>query len=131
MSSLSNRPEGMPSAGSCFAAASGGKAAGARATHWLSLAASPTFAVMALLTSVNGEADMICSSIRDTFPLNGMVPMYLLMSVFHLPPWLRVLSGPAERRDRLRGATSATIPSLHEDPECPTGRGSAPSQKNL
>lgn len=124
MSSLSNRRlEGMPSAGSGFAAASGGKAVGARATHWLSLAAAPAFAVMALLTSVNGEADMICSSTPDTFPLNGMVPMYLLMSAFHLPPWLRLLSGRAGKRDRLRGATCETIPSLHEDPECPTGRG--------
>lgn len=80
----------MSPAGSGFAAASGGSAA-----HWLSLAAAPAFALMALLTSVNGEADMICSPMPNTFPLNGMVPMYLLMSASHLPPWLRLLSGRA------------------------------------
>ncbi|MCV9962686.1 hypothetical protein OIU34_12320 [Pararhizobium sp. BT-229] len=90
MSSLSNQRE--PSAGSSFAAASGGRAV-ARAAHWLSLAAAPTFALMALLTS--GEADMICSP--DAFPLSGMATMYLLMSAFHLPPWLRLLSGRAVR----------------------------------
>jgi hypothetical protein len=26
-------------------------------------------------------------------PLAGMVPMYLLMSAFHLAPWLRLVSG--------------------------------------
>lgn len=91
MSSLFDRPEGMPPSGSGFAAASGSNTAAARAAHWLSLAAAPTFALMALLTS--GEADMICSP--DTFPLSGMATMYLLMSTFHLPPWLRLFSGGA------------------------------------
>lgn len=59
------------------------------AAHGLSLAAAPTFAVMALVTAVGGgPLDMLCSS----SPLGGMVPMYLLMSVFHAGPWLKLLS---------------------------------------
>jgi hypothetical protein len=56
----------------------------------LSLAAAPTFAVMALLT-LGGSSDMICSA-ADGSPLGGMVPMYLLMSAFHLAPWLKLVS---------------------------------------
>jgi hypothetical protein len=59
----------------------------------LSLAAAPTFAMMALLTSVfgGGPADAICAA-AHTSPLGGMVPMYLLMSAFHLAPWLRLVA---------------------------------------
>ena len=56
---------------------------------WLCLAATPTFAVMALLTAMTG-ADMTCMSAPGVLPVGGMVPMYLLMSVFHLAPWLRL-----------------------------------------
>ena len=64
------------------------------AARWLSLAATPTFAVMALLSAVHGDAmpDMICAATRDGSLLSGMVPMYLLMSAFHLAPWLRLLA---------------------------------------
>ena len=62
---------------------------------WLCLAAAPTFAAMALLTAVTGGADMICSAMQGPFPLNGMATMYLLMSLFHLSPWLRLISGRA------------------------------------
>jgi uncharacterized membrane protein YeiH len=60
----------------------------------LSLAAAPTFAVMALLTGVNGGSmsDVVCSATHDASPLTGMVPMYLLMSAFHSAPWLRLIS---------------------------------------
>jgi len=60
---------------------------------WLSLAAAPTFAIMALLTCVLGvgSADAWCSS-AGTSPLSGMVPMYLLMSAFHTAPWLKLIS---------------------------------------
>ena len=63
-------------------------------TKWLCLAATPTFAIMALMTGVlgGGPMDMLCSAGRDGSPLTGMVPMYLLMSAFHLAPWLRLLS---------------------------------------
>ena len=43
--------------------------------------------------------DMICSAGQDASPLTGMVPMYLLMSAFHLAPWLRAaLSSTKWRR---------------------------------
>ena len=61
---------------------------------WLSLAAAPTFAMMALLTKIHGDgmSDIVCSAAQDASPLTGMFPMYLLMSAFHLTPWLRLLS---------------------------------------
>jgi hypothetical protein len=61
---------------------------------WLGFAAAPTFAVMALLAAGNG-AD-ICSSIQGASLLNGMSSMYLLMSVFHLAPWLKLISARRE-----------------------------------
>ena len=61
---------------------------------WLRLAATPTFAIMALLTALVGsQMDWLCSSGRGA-PLNGMVTMYLLMSAFHSPPWLNLICGP-------------------------------------
>lgn len=64
-----------------------------RAAGWLSLAAAPTFAIMALLTGFSGEAApaMLCA--HDASPLSGMTTMYLLMSGFHLTPWLKLISG--------------------------------------
>ncbi|HEY8005534.1 MAG TPA: hypothetical protein VIE66_01730 [Methylocella sp.] len=60
---------------------------------WLGQAAAPTFALMALLTSVpRGGADIMCSARHDASPLSGMAPMYLLMSAFHLAPWLKLIS---------------------------------------
>jgi len=72
---------------------SGGGAAARRAADWLSLAAAPTFAAMAALTAISGPTDMLCSSMPDASPLTGMVPMYLLMSAFHLAPWLKLVHG--------------------------------------
>ena len=62
------------------------------AADWLGLAAAPTFAIMALLTGVlGGSPDMLCAAMQDASPLGGMVPMYLLMSAFHLAPWLKLI----------------------------------------
>ena len=62
------------------------------AADWLSLAAAPTFAVMALLTGVlGGPSDFFCSATQGASRLGGMVPMYLLMSAFHLGPWIRLM----------------------------------------
>ena len=60
----------------------------------LSLAAAPTFAIMALLTGIQdgGMPGMLCSAAHDASPLSGMVPMYLLMSAFHSAPWLKLIS---------------------------------------
>src|SRR6266699_1256880 len=63
------------------------------AAGWLSLAAAPTFAIMALLTGLGGgPADMFCSAAHEASPLSGMLPMYLLMSAFHSAPWLKLIS---------------------------------------
>jgi hypothetical protein len=59
----------------------------------LALAASPIFAIMALLTMASGRgpAEMLCSA--GYLPgLGSMVTMYWLMSGFHIAPWLRLLS---------------------------------------
>jgi hypothetical protein len=70
-----------------------GNLAALGAADWLSLAAAPTFAIMALLTLLPGEgATIICSSGPAASPLSGMVPMYLLMSAFHSAPWLKLIS---------------------------------------
>jgi len=71
----------------------GGEAA-SHLARWLGLAATPTFAIMAVLTAVfsGGPADMLCSA-GHGLSLGGMVPMYLLMSAFHSAAWLRLFSG--------------------------------------
>ena len=63
------------------------------AADWLSLAAAPTFAVMALMTAMGGEPQWLCAAAHLGAPLSGMVPMYLLMSAFHTAPWLKLISG--------------------------------------
>jgi hypothetical protein len=59
----------------------------------LSFAAAPTFAIMALLICVfgGGPADGLCLTMHAS-PFGGMVPMYVLMSAFHLRPWLKLLA---------------------------------------
>jgi len=60
---------------------------------WLGLAATPTFAIMALLSGLGGSPmDGLCSSGHGV-PLDGMVAMYLLMSAFHSPLWLKLIFG--------------------------------------
>jgi hypothetical protein len=70
------------------------------AADWLSLAAAPTFAFMALLTAVpgGGPLDMLCSAAPGASPFTGMALMYLLMSTFHLGPWLKLI--PRRRNQR-------------------------------
>ena len=70
-------------------------AVGTALSHALYLAATPTFAIMAVLTSVSGEnADMMCSAAHGAWPLSGMVSMYVLMSAFHSAPWLKWILRP-------------------------------------
>ena len=64
------------------------------AAEWISLAAAPTFAAMAVLTGTlgGGPSDMLCSAMQDASPLTGMFLMYLLMSAAQLGPWLKLIS---------------------------------------
>lgn len=87
---------GQPESAGASDGCAGATALGA--ADWLSLAAAPTFAIMALLTLLGGAPDMMCSAAQDASPLNGMVPMYLLMTAFHSAPWLKLVSS------RQRGA---------------------------
>ncbi|TRC93658.1 hypothetical protein FJV77_21175 [Mesorhizobium sp. WSM4306] len=65
---------------------------------WLCLAAAPTFAVMALLTCIHtGDGVVSCLGANASL-LTSMPVMYLLMSAFHLAPWLRVISGRPVRQ---------------------------------
>jgi hypothetical protein len=77
--------------------AGNGRAPALGAVEWLYLAAAPTFALMAILTAAagGGPASMLCSGMEGGSALTGMVPMYALMSVFHLAPWLRLIFGRA------------------------------------
>ena len=50
--------------------------------EWVSVAAAPTFAIMALLVGASSEAS----------PLSGMVRMYVLMAVFESVAWLKLIS---------------------------------------
>jgi len=72
----------------------GGDKAATATAHGLSLAAAPSFAIMAVMTSLlgGGAPDMLCAA-HGAFPLNDMSLMYLLMSVFHAAPWLKLLVG--------------------------------------
>ena len=69
--------------------------------QWLSLAASPIFAAMALASAAvaGGSIDALCGPGSD-LPLDGMVVMYLLMCAFHVSPWLKRLGGRRAIDDR-------------------------------
>jgi hypothetical protein len=73
------------------------------AAGWLSLAAAPTFAIMALTGVFEEGAPDICSP-HIASPLSGMVLMYLLMSAFHLAPWLKLAASrrSGARRSRMQ-----------------------------
>lgn len=72
------------------------RAAGS-AADLLGLSAAPAFAVMAILTAAaEGDAQQVtCLDAAGGFA-GGMVWMYVLMSVVHTAPWLRLIS----RRER-------------------------------
>lgn len=74
-----------------------GRVASLSPADWLGLAATPAFAGMALLTATRGEelADLLCGGAGAGW-LGGMTTMYVLMSVFHAPRWLRLI-GPRAR----------------------------------
>ena len=76
------------------------------AAEWISLAAAPTFAIMAVLTGAlgGGAPDTFCSAAHRASPLSGMVLMYLLMSAFHSASWLKLIS---RRRSGARRSSRA------------------------
>jgi hypothetical protein len=82
---------------------------------WLYLAATPTFAIMALMTGVlsGGQMDMLCSAGHGS-PLTGMVLMYMLMSVFHSAPWLKLIS--SRRSGAHRNLATLVTPTVR----CPS-----------
>jgi hypothetical protein len=61
---------------------------------WVCLAATPTFAMMAVFTGVRGDGshDLLCAAAQDASPLSSMVWMYILMSAFHSAPWLKLVA---------------------------------------
>lgn len=63
------------------------KTAVGRVARRLTLAAAPTFAIMAVFTGIFGDGAR-------------MVPMYVLMSAFNIAPWLHVFA----RQRRWRGS---------------------------
>ncbi|SOB91525.1 hypothetical protein [Thalassospira xiamenensis] len=78
-----------------MASKDGGYTAILRIARLLPFTASPAFALMALVTGISeaGSTNIICLTTDDISYFNDMVAMYLLMSFFHLPPWLKALSG--------------------------------------
>ena len=63
------------------------------AAGWLALAAAPSFALMAWIAANDAPPTALCSSGSSILPIDGMTAMYLLMSLFHLSPWLKLASG--------------------------------------
>jgi len=66
----------------------------ARALRLLCLAPTPTFALLGLLCAAQEGSleSLVCSAGHGSSPLTGMVSMYLLMSVFHSAPWIRMIA---------------------------------------
>ena len=62
------------------------------AAGWLAFAASPAFALMAWVAE-DAPPIALCSPASSIPLIDGMSAMYLLMSLFHLPPWLKLASG--------------------------------------
>ena len=48
---------------------------------------------MALWTGLfSAQPEMLCMAMQGSSPMSGMTLMYLLMSLFHAAPWLRLIS---------------------------------------
>jgi len=76
------------------------RALNGRALQLLSFAPTPTFALLGLLSaSQEGSLEnLVCSAGHGSSPLTGMVSMYLLMSVFHSTPWIRMIAQASARK---------------------------------
>ena len=64
----------------------------------LGFAATPTFALMAGISAVNSPGMTMCSAASPLAPISDMALMYLLMSLFHLSPWLKLLATGSKHR---------------------------------
>ena len=71
----------------------GGAMAAPGIAGFLCLVASPTFALMAWIAAHDAPPVALCASASTILPVGGMSTMYLLMSLFHLSPWLKLASG--------------------------------------
>ncbi|MBE1208342.1 hypothetical protein [Aminobacter carboxidus] len=69
------------------------------AADWLGLAVAPTCALMASISAVGSPAMTMCSAASAFAPINDMALMYVLMSLFHLSPWMKLLSARSRRPD--------------------------------
>ncbi len=57
----------------------------------LRLASAPTFGGMAVVSAAQNADPAICSAASGEPVLSGMTVMYVMMSLFHLHPWLTVI----------------------------------------
>lgn len=69
------------------------------AAGWLGFAAAPAFASMAWISAIGSPGASMCSAASALVPIDDMALMYLLMSFFHLSPWLKFFSAGSQRRD--------------------------------
>lgn len=64
----------------------------------LRLAAAPTFALMGGICAFSAPGMTICTAASPWSPINDMALMYLLMAIFHLSPWLTLVSARLSRQ---------------------------------
>ncbi len=80
-----------------------GDAAAPTLGRCISLTAAPTFAIMALWTALfSARPDMLCMAVPGSSVMSGMTLMYLLMSVFHSSPWLKLIVSRSNSASRAR-----------------------------
>lgn len=68
------------------------------ASGWLALAAAPILALMGAIAAISSPGMTICTAASPLAPINDMALMYLLMSVFHLSPWLKLFSAYSQHQ---------------------------------
>ena len=76
---------------------------------WLSLAAAPSFSIMAVLTEIFGHEATMGVMTPNPSLLSGMTPMYVLMAVFHSGPWLRLIGSARSRWSTREQESAATL----------------------
>lgn len=64
----------------------------------LAFAAAPVFGLMARYSAIAAPDMAMCGAGASRFPINDMALMYLLMGLFHLPPWIRLSSARSRHR---------------------------------